>query len=275
MALSVIAGLILCAASVNFINLMTGRAARRAVEVGVRKAVGAQRRDLILQFIGEALVYALIALVLALALVEALRPLAHGLVGRDLAIDLWRDPQALGGCFALAAGLGLLTGVYPAFIQSSFRPAAVLKGVLPQTTGSAVIRSVLTTLQFAVLVGLILAIIVIAKQTRYALSEALNIGNATMLTVDITPARLGPGTSRQPEPLCRDAFPDKVRALPGVAAAACSGSGALEIGDNNWNVETPTGPIGMDIGSDRPRLLRTLWPQAFGGPVLLRGPPGG
>ena len=247
-ALSVIAALILCAGAVNFINLMTGRAARRAVEVGVRKVAGARRRDLVLQFMGEALVYALIALVLALALTELARPLMSGLVGRDLAGDLWRDPQALLGCAGLAVGLGLLTGVYPAFIQSSFRPAAVLKGVLPQTTGSATIRSALTTLQFAVLIGLILAIIVIARQTRYALNEALNVDKSMMLTVDMTPSRLGGGPSGPPQPLCRDAFPDRVRALPGVAAAACSGSGALEIGDNNWQVQTPTGPMGMDIG---------------------------
>jgi putative ABC transport system permease protein len=142
-----------------------------------------------------------------------------------------------------------VTGIYPALIQSSFRPAAVLKGVLPQTTGSAVIRSALTTLQFAVLIGLILAIIVIGGQTRYALNQALNGDKSMMLTVDITPSRLAGGPPRPPEPLCRDAFPDRVRALPGVAAAACSGSGALEIGDNNWAIETPTGPMGMDVGS--------------------------
>jgi putative ABC transport system permease protein len=248
-ALAVIAVLVLCAASVNFINLMTGRAARRAVEVGVRKAAGASRGHLVLQFMGEALLYAIVALVLALALAELVRPLASGLVGRELSVDFWRDPQALGGCLALAVGLGLLTGVYPALIQSSFRPAAVLKGVLPQATGSAAIRSVLTTLQFAVLIGLILAIIVIARQTRYALNQAFDVDKSMMLTVDITPGRLAGGPPRQPEPLCRDTFPDRVRALPGVAAAACSGSGALEVGDNNWDVETPTGPKAMDIGA--------------------------
>ena len=249
LALSVIAALILCAGSVNFINLMTGRAARRAVEVGIRKVAGAQRRNLVLQFMGEALLYALIALVLALALTELARPLMSGLVGRDLAADLWRDPRAVGGCLALAVGLGLLTGVYPALIQSSFRPASVLKGVLPQTSGSAAIRTALTTLQFAVLISLILAIIVIARQTHYALTEALNIDGSTMLTVDVSPARLAGGPPRPPQTPCRDTFPDRVRALPGVAAAACSASGALEVGDITGNVETPTGPVAMDMGA--------------------------
>jgi len=251
LALAAIAGLILCAGSVNFINLMTGRAARRAVEVGVRKAAGARRRDLVLQFIGEALIYALIALVFAVALVEFVGPQMTGIVGRPLAVDLWRDPLALAACLALSIAVGVLTGAYPALVQSSFSPATVLKGVLPQTSGSAAIRAALTTLQFAVLIGLILAIIVIARQTRYALNDGLNIDKSMMVTMDISPPPpvSPPGPGDLPKPLCRDAFPDQVRGLPGVAGAACSRSNVLDVGSTSWVVETPTGQIGMDITS--------------------------
>jgi putative ABC transport system permease protein len=250
LALATIAGLILCAGSVNFINLMTGRAARRAVEVGIRKAAGARRRDLVAQFIGEALIYALIALVFAVALVEALGPQMTGIVGRPLAVNLWRDPLALGACLALSIGVGVISGVYPALVQSSFSPATVLKGVLPQTSGSTAIRAALTTLQFAVLIGLILAIIVIAGQTRYALHEGLNIDKSMMVTMDISdPRTRPPGPGSPPKPLCRDAFPDQVRSLPGVAGAACSRSNVLDVGSTSWVVETPSGQMGMDITS--------------------------
>jgi putative ABC transport system permease protein len=234
-ALSLIAGLVLTMAAINFVNLMTARAARRAVEVGVRKAAGATRRDLILQFIGEAVIYALVALVLGIGVVELALPSLRAMLDRPLDFAYWREPQMLVGGMGLCLVVGVLAGLYPALVQSSFRPAAVLKGVLPQTTGSAKVRSSLATLQFAFLIGLILAVMVIAGQTHYALNDGLRLDKAQMVMMDV---RAPPGP---PKPRCREAFVDQVRRLPGVQGAACANLTAFDESDVPVTVDLPGG----------------------------------
>src|SRR6202012_1350432 len=130
-ALALLAVLILVVAGINFVNLMTARAGRRAVEVGVRKAVGADQRDLVLQFIGEAVIYAVIGLVLALSAVELILPGMRALLDRPLDFAFWREPQLLLAAVAMSLALGILAGIYRAFVQASFRPAQVLKGGMP------------------------------------------------------------------------------------------------------------------------------------------------
>jgi putative ABC transport system permease protein len=240
-ALGLIALLILGVAGINFVNLMTARAARRAVEVGVRKAAGARRRDLVAQFIGEAVIYALVGLVLAMSATELVLPGMRALLDRPLDFAFWREPGLLAAAVGLALLVGVLAGVYPALVQSSFRPALVLKGGLPRTAGSARVRAGLATLQFAVLIGLILSVGVITRQTRYALNEGMRVDKAQTLFMDIRPP---PGrAAAQNAPLCRDAFPDRVRALPGVLDAACSASTALDIGDAEISIGAPGGPV--------------------------------
>jgi len=227
-ALGLIAALILGVAGVNFVNLMTARATRRAVEVGVRKAVGARRGQLALQFVGEAVIQALLALALAVVLVEAALPGLRALLDRPLEFAYWRDPGTLAACLALSLLVGVLAGLYPALVQASFRPATAMKGALPQTAGAPWVRSGLATLQFAVLIGLILAVVVIARQTRFAMNEGLRVDKAQMVWMDVAPPE-GPATTPGPARLaCRDAFPDQVRRLPGVMGAACSSDSAVD-----------------------------------------------
>ena len=241
-ALALTAAVVLAVGAVNFVNLMTARAARRAVEVGVRKTAGARQADLMLQFIGEAVLYALIALVFAVAMVELLLPAARALLARPMALSYWRDPLPLAGALVLALLLGVLAGVYPAFIQSSFRPAAVLKGVSPQASGSALVRAGLTTLQFASLIVLILAAAVIARQTHFTLNEGLNLDTAQTMTMNLfQPRKPGVVVTTAPTPPCRGAFPDQVRRLPGVAGAACSDPTVLDIGDAGTTLPRPNG----------------------------------
>ncbi|HEY4029464.1 MAG TPA: ABC transporter permease [Caulobacteraceae bacterium] len=235
-ALGLIAALVLAAAAVNFVNLMTARASRRAVEVGVRKAAGATRGDLVLQFMGESILYGLIGLVLALGVVELALPGLRAALDRTLVFDYWREPRTLAALAALSLGVGALAGAYPAFVQSSFRPAVVLKGALPHTSGSMRVRTLLVALQFAVLVGLTLAVGVIAKQTHFALNDALRIDKAQMVMLDILP----PSPAPRPQQ-CRDAFIDRVRALPGVQGAACASMPAMDTGDSPVHVSLPSG----------------------------------
>jgi putative ABC transport system permease protein len=139
-AMGGVAALILLIAGINFVNLMTARAVRRAAEVGVRKAAGARRRDLIVQFIGEATLYAALAMIVGLALAELCLPGLNAILLRDIDFAYWRSPVAplwLGGAVFVVGGLA---GAYPALVLSAFRPAAVLRGVEAHSSDSGAVR---------------------------------------------------------------------------------------------------------------------------------------
>ncbi|MEP7311749.1 MAG: FtsX-like permease family protein [Pseudomonadota bacterium] len=208
-ALALVGLLILFVATINFVNLMTARAARRAVEVGVRKAAGGTRAQLAVQFIGEAILYVLLGLLLAIAAVELALPHLNAFLDREMRFD-YLQPAVLASLCGLAILVGTLAGAYPAFVLTAFRPAVVLKGRTPQATGSARLRQLLVLLQFAVLIGLILATGVIQQQTRFALQQGLRFDHDKLLTINVPVAD------------CENsAFTTAVRALPGVAGTAC------------------------------------------------------
>ena len=142
-AIAVIGGLIVVVAAINFVTLMTARASRRAVEVGVRKALGAGRRDLFVQFMGEALVYVAVALVVGVAIAEIVLPGLNTVLQRKMAFDYLGDPALLVTMIAVVALVGLLAGVYPAMVLSAFRPAAVLKGGPIGNSGGGGLRQAL------------------------------------------------------------------------------------------------------------------------------------
>ncbi len=167
---SIIALLILGMAVMNFTNLATARASQRAREVALRKVLGATRRQLIIQFIGEAILLSTVSMLVALALVELLvRPFAAFL---DAALSLTYFGQ--GGILLPAIGItlavGALSGIYPAFFISRFKPAEVLKAnrSAADTPGSGRLRSALVVAQFAVSIGLIICTAVVYGQTVYA-----------------------------------------------------------------------------------------------------------
>jgi putative ABC transport system permease protein len=205
--------LIVLVASINFVTLMTARAARRAVEVGVRKAAGARRSDLIVQFMGEALVYVILAAVLATALAELSLPGFNALLQRRIVFDYLHDASLAGGMLLAMLIVAVLAGAYPALVLSAFRPSAVLKGGLVQTTGGGGVRQALVIIQFAVLIGLVLFAVTITRQTVYALNEGMRLDKDQVLFLAAEP--------------CTDTLRDAMRALPGVRQAACSSAYAL------------------------------------------------
>jgi len=129
--LSAVALFILLIASINFMNLATARSANRAREVGLRKVLGSARGQLVRQFLGESVLMAMIALVIALVLIEVLLPAFNGLSGKALSVGLFENMGMLATVVGLAMGVGLLAGVYPAFVLSAFKPLVVSpKGTL-------------------------------------------------------------------------------------------------------------------------------------------------
>jgi putative ABC transport system permease protein len=223
-AIAAVGALIVAIAGINFVTLMTARATRRAVEVGVRKATGATRRDLVLQFMGEALVYVAVAMVMAVVAAELALPSFDAFLGRSLKFDYLADPSVLGALVAAALLTALLAGAYPALVLSSFRPAAALKGGLGLSTGSVAVRQGLVIAQFAILIGLIVMTATIYRQTRYVLNDALRIDTDQMIRLG------GP---------CNSAFDRESRNLPGVKGVACAGGPVLALGTSETTAFAP------------------------------------
>ena len=158
--------LILLIACVNFMNLATARAAQRAQEVGVRKAVGAQRRQLIGQFLGESVLMSVLAIGLGLAAAALALPLFNEAVGGAASFS-FRQVGTLALLIGLGLGAGVLAGSYPAFYLSAFRPSRVLKGDLARGSGTPLLRKGLIVFQFAISVVLMVATMTVYSQLGY------------------------------------------------------------------------------------------------------------
>lgn len=163
--LASIAMFVLVIACVNFMNLSTASAEKRAREVGLRKVLGAQKAALIRQFIGESFLMCMMSLILAILLVLVLLPYFNAVAGRD--IRLFDKPDLLLWITALTIITGILAGAYPAFYLSAFNPVAVLKGKILNTFSATAIRKGLVVFQFTVSICLIFAAIVIKQQLDY------------------------------------------------------------------------------------------------------------
>jgi ABC-type antimicrobial peptide transport system permease subunit len=163
----VIAAFILLIACINFMNLSTARSEKRAKEVGIRKAVGAQKFSLIAQFIGESILLALLAAIIAILIVQLVLPSYNSLVNKQLYLD-WSNVNFWLELLAFIIFTGVIAGSYPAFFLSSFKPVKVLKGTFRAAHAVINPRKVLVVLQFTFAIILIISTIVIVHQINYA-----------------------------------------------------------------------------------------------------------
>jgi putative ABC transport system permease protein len=167
---AIIAVLILAMACVNFTNLATARASQRAREVALRKVLGASRKQLIIQFMGESLLVSALAMLLALAFVELLLPAFSAFLDADLTMRYVGEGGLILAILLLVALVGAAGGIYPAFYLSRFQPAQVLKAnkSSAEAQGSGSLRNILVVAQFAVSIGLIICTAIVYTQTVYA-----------------------------------------------------------------------------------------------------------
>lgn len=207
-----VAALILLVSCINFVNLLTARSATRAKEVAIRKTAGASRFTLIAQFIGESFVYVTMAAALGFALVEWLLPYVGAFFQSNIRFVWWREPQVLAWVAVGIVTLAVAVGAYPGFVLSSFRPVGVLKGVNGDTRRANTVRQILVTLQFAVLIGLMIVAGVVWQQREFAMTEALRFNTDQMLILRGD---------------CRSAMIEALRRLPGVQSVGCSGAHLL------------------------------------------------
>jgi putative ABC transport system permease protein len=165
-----IALLLLLIASVNFVNLATARSLKRTKEVALRKTLGANRPQLILQFVGEAILTVAASAVIALGLVELLLPWYNGLLNTQLGLATLFTPLGvtLLGMFVII--IGVLSGIYPALFVSGVKPARVLHANKSDSTGSVLLRTALVTFQFSVAIALIAATVILYRQTSFMTS---------------------------------------------------------------------------------------------------------
>ena len=199
--LSIIALSVLIIAWVNYINLSSSRALDRAREVGIRKVVGAHRRQLIGQFLGEALFMNLIAAGFSILIVAVVLPWFNRLTGRSLTMLLFTEPFFWAGLTALFLAGSLLSGLYPAFILSAFKPVLVLKGKFSNSGQGFLLRKALVVFQFTASMAFIAGSYLIYSQLRYM--RNLDLG----VNIDHTLVLKGPGVNID------SAYEDKFRSF--------------------------------------------------------------
>jgi len=174
--------LILVIACINYMNLATARSANRAREVGLRKVIGANRKQLIHQFLGESILLTAIAFILAIALTEVFLPILNVSVGRTLTLHY--DHQFFTIISITALFIGTVSGSYPAFYLSRFRPIAILRGHATTTSKRAGFRKSLVVFQFAISIGLISATGVVMWQMQFMKTKALGMDTQNSIILD-------------------------------------------------------------------------------------------
>ena len=210
---SAIALFILFIACINFMNLATARSATRAREVSMRKVVGAQKRELIIQFLGESLLYSSFSLVLACGLVYLALPFFRSMTGIPMEFNLMQMPWLIPGFIGLVLFVGLIAGSYPALFLSAFQPAAVLKGGFKAGAANSRFRSVLVTAQFFISIVLIIGTFVIVNQLRFMKKKSLGFDQNHIIVSRIMDDSMEDNL---------DAIKFRIKQIPGVEQVSAS-----------------------------------------------------
>ena len=180
---SAIALFILLIACINYMNLSTARSTLRAREIGIRKAVGAQRKEIMAQFLSESVLVSWIALIFAFGLTWLILPWLNKVSGQNLGIDILLKWQIIIPIMLVPFVVGTISGLYPAIFMSSFQPVKVLKGLLKTGGGNISFRKVLVTLQFAISIILIICTAIVFNQMRYIQNKSLGYDRDHIVTL--------------------------------------------------------------------------------------------
>jgi putative ABC transport system permease protein len=208
---SVIAMFILVIACINFMNLSTAKASGRIKEVGVKKAIGASRKVLITQYLGESMLMSILSLFAAMLVADLFLPEFNQITGKELSMNT--DMTFILSIASITIVTGLLAGSYPAFYLSGFRPAVVLKGKLHTSLGEQWARNGLVIFQFTLTVIFIASVLVVYKQIQYVQSKNLGYNKENVLTFGV--AGSFENILQKREPLLSE-----IRNLPGVLSAS-------------------------------------------------------
>jgi putative ABC transport system permease protein len=229
---SIIAIFVLLIACINFMNLSTARSAKRAREVGIRKVMGAERRVIIMQFLGESFLLTLFSVALALVITKLILPAFSSLMDKKLVLN-FADGQFVFTILLITLVTGLVSGSYPAFFLSAFKPVQVLKSVILKSGGGNRFRKGLVVFQFALSILLIIATVIISQQLNFIRHKNLGLDKEQLILVP------NEGDYQNHA----DAYQFELLQSPGIAAVTNSGDNPLEIngtsGDLNWPGKPP------------------------------------
>ncbi|GAI68062.1 unnamed protein product, partial [marine sediment metagenome] len=180
---SVISIIILLIACINFMNLSTAKSSLRTKEVGMRKVVGSGRNKLVRQFLSESIILSFISLAVGLVIVHSLLPVYRNLVGRPLEIFYFNNFIVIPSLLALGLIVGIISGSYPAFFLSSFKPVTVLKGNSGDGKGGSWLRNILVIFQFTISIFLIIGTLTVYKQIKLFQNKKLGFEKEQVLVI--------------------------------------------------------------------------------------------
>jgi len=236
---SIVAAFILIIACINFMNLSTAKAAHRAREVGIKKVVGASRRSLILQYLGESVLLSLLSLILAVGLLILLLPVFNEITGKTLILPV--NPGVILAVLGITIFTGLLAGSYPAFYLSAFRPVAVLKGKLRTSWSELWTRKGLVVFQFTLSVVFIAAVLIVYRQVEFIQSKNLGYNKDHILHFEIP--NMPDSVAERPE----ISFINELQNLSGVIGVSSYYHTLTGLHGEISGVEWPGRPAGADI----------------------------
>ena len=236
----VVAVFILLLACINFINLSTARSVERAKEVGIRKTFGSEKKSLIAQFLIESVFVSVISMLLAFGIIILLIPAFNTISGKELSVAYFLQPKWIFLLLAFVVITGLIAGLYPAFVLSSFNPIMVLKGRFKSNRYGLLLRNGLVIFQFAISVILIISTIVVNRQMSYMLGNKLGFKKDHVIVLE----RTDMVENQLP------AFKNELLTIPGVEMA--SGASTLP-GNQNF-----FGTTWQEMGSKAPMTGRGM-----------------
>jgi len=210
----VIAFFVLIIACINFMNLSTAKSTLRAREVGIKKAAGSTRAQLIHQFLFESVILTFISLILAIIIVKLVLPVYSTWLGRELSFNLLSNPWNIPGLLAFGCAVGILAGTYPAFFLSSFSPAKILKAQAPSETKGIGLRNILVIIQFSASIFLIIGTLVISRQLNFIQNKDVGFLKDNLIILR-TPASFD---------RIKTAFVNEIKQQAGVVAMTASNS---------------------------------------------------
>jgi putative ABC transport system permease protein len=213
---SVIGLFILVIAIINFMNLSTARSMERSKEVGIRKSIGAERRNLVGQFLGESAIIVILSMIVAIGVVALGLPGMNNITGRALDLKHFITPQNIAVLLLATIAIGMVAGSYPAFALSSFSPATVLKGMGKTGKTGVALRKGLVVFQFSLSIALIAGTIIVYFQMNHILNKNLGFDKEQMLILDYN--------YDQQVNDKREALKTEMEAIPGILSSAYSRS---------------------------------------------------
>ena len=191
--------IILLVAYLNYINLSTAQAIHRKKEVGVRKCLGVQRRQLIFQFLTESMFINLIAVLIGIAIAHALLPVINQIIGKEVALNILQSPVKIGLLISISIVGAILSGIYPAFVLSGYTPTSIFRPIVNQHQGGISLRKILIGLQFCISLLLIACTFTVYNQIIFMKNEELGIDMDRIIVVPGPRVVLEEGREQLPE----------------------------------------------------------------------------